>query len=71
MIMYLSNYFVANPFQRQARLDRATAMPAVCASFLNLDYALDGLLQGQIASIPSTSGYFDTHRDGDHDCVSK
>ena len=35
MIMYLSNYFVANPFQRQARLDRATAMPAVCASFQN------------------------------------
>ena len=33
MIMYLSNYFVANPFQRQARLGRATAMPAVCASF--------------------------------------
>ena len=35
MIMYLSNYIVANPFQRQARLARATAMPAVCASFLN------------------------------------
>ena len=35
MIMYLSNYFVANSFQRQARLDRATAMPAVCASFQN------------------------------------
>ena len=34
MIMYFSNYFVANPFQRQARLDRATAMPAACASFL-------------------------------------
>ena len=34
MIRYLSNYFVANPFQRQARLNRATAMPAVCASFL-------------------------------------
>ena len=30
MIMYLSNYFVANPFQRQARLDRAMAMPAIC-----------------------------------------
>ena len=47
MIMYFSNYIVANPFQRQARLDRAKAMPAVCASFFNPDYALDGLLQGQ------------------------
>ena len=35
MIIYLSNYIVANPFQRQARLDRATAMPAVCVSSLN------------------------------------
>ena len=35
MIMYLSNYIVANPFQRQARLARAMAMPAVCASSLN------------------------------------
>ena len=35
MIMYLSNYIVANPFQRQARLARATAMPTVCVSSLN------------------------------------
>ena len=35
MIRYLSNYFVVNPFQRQARLDRVKVMSAVCASFLN------------------------------------
>ena len=45
-------------------LARATAMPTVCVSFLNPDYALDGLLQDQITSISSTSCYFDTHRDG-------
>ena len=64
MIMYLSNYIVANPLQSYGY---AYGLRLV----LNPDCALDGLLQGQIASISSTSGYFDTHRDGDHDCVSK